>query len=141
MTSEIPDSIKAQYKKVVSKLNGGYLNPNTYQSKVMNTKNSPLEVNKWYIIDIQGSINNYNWVNTDFKLDLIYTIGGSMSTSVIVYYVNLETPFSWTTYPPIHPLTFYEGYGLPNLNYIPIEINDYNMFINWINRDPREVKE
>jgi hypothetical protein len=141
MTSEIPDSIKAQYKKVVSKLRGGYLNPNTYQSKVMNTKNSPLEVNKWYIIDLEGSLNNYNWFNTAFHLELIYTIGGSMSTSVTVYYVGIENPFTYKHTLFLPPLTFYEGYGIPNLNYIPIEINDYNMFINWIGSDPMEVKE
>ena len=159
MSISIPsNSIEAEYKEVIFKLRRGYLTPDTYKSKIMNTKYVPLEVNKWYIMDIGGwngdltASTSPNWTQDveDMDLNIIYTLPFEKTEPVSyderpnrinVYYADIEWPFSYSDLPRHPRLIFHKGYGTQMVDYIPINLNENSKFINWINENPFEVKQ
>jgi len=156
MAVDIPLNIRVEHKIICSMMKRGYLTPNNYKSKVMNTSDIPLESNKWYLIDISGS--NGGWGFEDepphyFQdIELIYVEKSVMTrplptnTGMNGWYINGPgTTFidydNFNKSYPIVDITHHNGYGVYKCFYIPIDINDEIKFINWINRNPMEVKE
>jgi len=141
MDDDIPNSIKTQYKMVVSKLKKGYLTLDNYESKVINTVDMPLEINKWYIIDVSGD-KTFNLDANAMYLEIIYVLEGNLSTSVNVYYKDIGGGGGYKVeIMNDDPLYYCKQYGIKECSYIPLEINDNNRFINWLDRNPMEVKE
>ena len=155
MSKYIPQDIMAQYGRVISKIKNGYLTLDNYQSKVVRVKDVPIEMEKWYIIDVSGGdIDEFDIRYESANLEILYPTSHSYPSHGnrqrvngywaemyhLIHYIVPNIPLS-KLYPYPSPLHFTKSYGIGNCSYIPLEINYDGTFMNWSDENPLEVKE
>ena len=151
MSKDIPQDIRAQYGRVISKIKSGYLTLDNYQSKGVRVKDVPIEMEKWYIIDVSGGDIEFD-INSA-NLEILYPTSQASHLQSgdgvegyyadmyhLIHYIVPNIPLS-KLYPYPSPLYFTKSYGIGNCSYIPLEINYDGTFMNWLDENPLEAKE